>query len=55
MDRNIEREHAFAAQPFGIVLLRARSNRMMHLSPLIPALLEALDRVTAGEILRVGV
>lgn len=54
LDRNIEHEHALAAT-FALILLRARSNRMVHLTPLIPALLEALGRVKAGEILRVGV
>ena len=40
--------------PFGIALLRARSNRMRDLSPLVPSILSALDVVNLGRIRQVG-
>lgn len=33
MDRNIEFQQALARQPFGAVLLRARSNRLAYRAP----------------------
>ena len=40
--------------PFGIVLVRARSNRMEHQRPLVPSILSALDAVNPGRIRRAG-
>jgi hypothetical protein len=54
MDRNIEFQQVLARQSFGAVLIRARSNRMIHLQPLVPALLGALEGLKPGEIKRVG-
>ena len=36
MDRGIEFQQQVPTLPFGIVIVRARSNRMQHLSPLVP-------------------
>jgi len=38
----------------GILLVRAPSNRMVHLLPLVPAILEALTALKAGQLHRVG-
>ncbi len=54
MDRNIEHQQALAGQTFGVVLLRARSNRMVHLRPLMPGLLQTLADLKPGQIVRVG-
>ncbi len=54
MDRNVEHQQQLAALPFGVVLVRAPSNRMHHLRPVVPAILEALPAVRAGELRRVG-
>ena len=54
MDRNIEHQQALANQTFGVVLLRAQSNRMVDLRPLIPQLLGALADLKPGQIVRVG-
>jgi uncharacterized membrane protein (UPF0136 family) len=54
MDRNLEFQHPLKQQPFGVVLIRAASNRMMHLRPLVPAILAALDGLGSGELRRVG-
>ena len=54
MDRNLELQQPLARQPFGVVLVRAASNRMLHLRPLVPAILEALEGLRPGELRRVG-
>ena len=54
MDRNLEFQQPLAEQPFGVVLVRAPSNRMIHLMPLIPNILDALDGLGPGELRRVG-
>lgn len=55
MDRNIEFQQNIPAFPFGIVFVRAASNRMVHLRPLVPAILEALQGLRGGELRRVSV
>ena len=54
MDRNLEREHDLTTLPFGVIVLVARSNRVQHLLPLVPRLLEALPRITPGQIEHIG-
>jgi hypothetical protein len=55
MDRGIEFQQNLAALPFGVLLVRAPSNRMVHLQPLVPAILDALPAVTPGRLHRLGV
>ena len=54
MDRSIEFQQRISTLPFGIVLVRAPSNRMQDLRPLVPLILSALDAVKRGRIQRVG-
>lgn len=54
MDRKLEREHDLTDLPFGVVVLLARSNRMLHLQPLVPPLLDALQRIKPGQVEHVG-
>ena len=54
MDRGIEHQQNVALLPFGVVLVRAASNRMAHLEPLVPAILAALAVLQPGQLLRVG-
>ncbi|MGA8398437.1 MAG: DUF5615 family PIN-like protein [Stellaceae bacterium] len=54
MDRGIEFQHRVTALPFGIVVVRARSNRMGELRPLVPAIMAAIDAVRPGLVQRVG-
>ena len=54
MDRGIEFQQRLSTLPFGIVLVRARSNRMQDLRPLVPSILSALDAVDPGRIRLVG-
>ena len=52
MDRSIEFQQRISTLPFGIVLVRARSNRMEDLRPLVPSILSALAAVERGRIRR---
>jgi hypothetical protein len=54
MDRSIEFQKLIATLRFGIVLVRARSNRMQDLMPLVPSIRSALDTLKPGRIYRVG-
>lgn len=53
LDRNLEFQQNIKVLPFGIVV-RAISNRMAHLVPLVAEIVEAADRVSAGKVERVG-
>jgi len=54
MDRGIEFQQNLTTVPFGVLLVRAPSNRMVHLQPLVPAILDALAALRPGELHRVG-
>jgi hypothetical protein len=54
MDRSIEFQQRISALPFGIVVVRARSNRVQDLKPLVPSILSAVDAVERGRIRRIG-
>jgi predicted nuclease of predicted toxin-antitoxin system len=54
MDRNIEFQQRIAVLPFGIVLVRAPSNRIQDLRPLVPSILAAFVAIQGGAIFRVG-
>lgn len=54
MDRGIEFQQNLSTLPFGVLLVRAPSNRMLHLEPLVPAMLNALATLTPGRLHRIG-
>lgn len=54
MDRKLANEHELAALSFGVLLIRAQSNRLFHLAPLVPAMLDALSGLRPGELRVVG-
>ena len=54
MDRNLEFQQNIAGLELSVILVLAHSNRMVHLGPVVPAILEALEAVQPGEIRRVG-
>lgn len=53
MDRGIGLQRSKSSLEVGIVLVRAVSNQMRHLRPLVPALLVALTTLRPGELKRV--
>src|SRR5215472_9409171 len=54
MDRGIEFQQQIGALPFGIVVVRARSNRMQDLRPIVSSIISAIDAVKPGLVQRVG-
>ena len=54
VDQNLEFQQNVRASGIGVVVALARTNRLKELRPLVPQLLEALARVGAGELIRVG-
>ena len=54
MDRGIAFQHKVAALPHGIMVVRARSNRMGDLRPFVPSILAAIGAVEPGLVRRVG-
>ena len=54
MDRNLDFQQNIAALPFGVLLVRASSNRMADLVPLVPLMLETVPTIQPGQIVRIG-
>ncbi len=54
MDRNLSKQQRVADLPFGIVVVRARDNRLATLMPLVPAILGALASVRPGQVVATG-
>ena len=50
MDRRLPDQQRIAELPFGVVLLLAPSNRVIHLQPLVPELLRVLPSVEPGAL-----
>ena len=54
-DRGLRHQQRLGEHAFATVLLRARSNRLKDLEPLVPPLLTALDTLEPGEFLELAV
>ncbi len=54
VDRGIEFQQNLQSQRIAVLLVRARSSRLADLLPHVPAVLEKLDSLRPGEIVRVG-
>jgi hypothetical protein len=50
MDKGLRFQQRLHNRPFAVILLRARSNRLERLLPLVPALLQVLVEVKPGEV-----
>jgi len=50
VDRNLAFQLHIADLPLAVVVLRARTNRLIDLQPLVPALLSAHPTVQAGKV-----
>jgi hypothetical protein len=53
-DRNIKYQQNMIGRSMSILILRAKSNRMKDLLPLMPACAEALLSIRAGRVVEVG-
>jgi predicted nuclease of predicted toxin-antitoxin system len=54
IDSNLPFQQNRATLPVSVVVLRARSNKLARLLPLVPAVLTALATVKPGELIVVG-
>ncbi|HEY7335773.1 MAG TPA: DUF5615 family PIN-like protein [Bryobacteraceae bacterium] len=54
LDKNIPYQQDLEFARIAIVIVRARSNRIQDLLPVIPACLLALQRVQPGQVVRIG-
>jgi hypothetical protein len=54
MDSGVPYQQNIAALPLTVIVLKAASNDLDDLRPLVPRLLEALNKVTARTLLRVS-
>lgn len=54
VDQHIEFQQNVRASGIGVVVVLARTNRLKELRPLVPQMLEASNRVKAGELVQVG-
>lgn len=50
VDKSLPNQQNLNTRPFGIIILRAKTNRLTDLLPLVPALRIALDEVLPGEV-----
>ena len=55
MDGNLEFQQNISALPIAVLIIRAMSNRMEHLTSLVPAILQELDNIPARSLRKVGV
>jgi hypothetical protein len=53
IDKNLPAQQEISSLPFGVIVLRALSNRIEDLQPLAPKILEALAALQPGQIVRV--
>jgi len=54
VDTNLRYQQNLTGRKIAIVILRARSNRLIHLSPHFAACMKALQAIKPGEIIYVG-
>ena len=54
IESNLAYQQRVVGLSFGVLVLRARSNRLADLQPLVPAILNALAGLKPGEIVAVG-
>ena len=50
VDRRLPQEQHIKDRTFGVVVLRARSNRLADLLPLVPDLLASLETLDSGAV-----
>lgn len=54
VDRNLSFQQDLLRFSIAVIVLRARTNRLADLRPLVPQLLEALQRAAHGEVTWIG-
>jgi predicted nuclease of predicted toxin-antitoxin system len=52
-DRSIRYQHVIAGRPISVVVLRAPSNDIIDLKPLVPAITQALAMIKPGTVVEI--
>ena len=55
LDKNLPYEQSLLSGRIAVLIVRARSNRIQDLLPVIPECLAALQSIQPGQVVRVGV
>jgi predicted nuclease of predicted toxin-antitoxin system len=50
VDKGLAKQQNINARPFGLVVLRAKTNRLADLLPIVPGLLRTLEKLRPGEV-----
>ena len=50
VDQGLAKQQAVSGRSFGILVLRAKTNRIADLLPLVPSVLEALTTLSPGQV-----
>jgi hypothetical protein len=53
-DQGIPHQQNLSIRHISIVVLKARTNRLADLTPLVPAVLEALAKILPGQVVRIA-
>lgn len=54
MDRNLQFQQNLAALPIAVLVVEAVSNRMEHLTPMVPAILRELNHIPPKSLRKIG-
>ena len=54
VDKSLPKQQRVSTRSFGVVVLRARTNRLIDLLPLVSALRTTLDKLRPGEVYELG-
>ena len=54
VDQGIEYQQNLAARKIAIIILRAKSNRLKDLLPLLPACLACIESIQPGDVTQIG-
>jgi hypothetical protein len=53
-DRNLPWQNKFAGRDIAVIVLRARTNKLQDLVPLVPTLQATLTDISSGEVREIG-
>jgi len=54
VDRGIEYQQDFGNRKIAMIVLCAKSIKLNHLTPLVPSLLDRLELIRPGQVIRIG-
>lgn len=54
VDKSLPKQQRLSNRPFAVVVLRARTNRLTDLLPLVPALQAAIQKLAPGQALELA-